>query len=263
MFRFNHEVSNERQRDPEAKMVELCLLAGEIMLRTGAETQRAEDTMARIAASLGYPHAQSFVTPTAILFSLNPGGSAKLVRISDRSTNLQKVAQVNQISREIAGGRMSAEQALTELKRLSAAAHAYPVWVQNAAAAFAAGCFLIMFGGGWGDFAPAFAAGGIGYAVYLAVQRLAGLRFFAEFLASLTIGLIALMSARIGLGSEMDKIIIGSVMPLVPGLLITNAIRDLMAGHLVSTLSKGADAFLTALAIGTGIAVVLAAAPAI
>jgi uncharacterized membrane protein YjjP (DUF1212 family) len=45
-------------------------------------------------------------------------------------------------------------------------------------------------------------------------------------------------------------------MPLVPGLLITNAVRDLMAGHLVSGLSKGAEAFLTAFAIGTGIAVV-------
>ncbi|MNJ01474.1 hypothetical protein D3C73_1611210 [compost metagenome] len=55
----------------------------------------------------------------------------------------------------------------------------------------------------------------------------------------------------------MDKIIIGSVMPLVPGLLITNAVRDLMAGHLVSGLSKGADAFLTSFAIGTGIGLVL------
>lgn len=55
----------------------------------------------------------------------------------------------------------------------------------------------------------------------------------------------------------MDKIVIGSVMPLVPGLLITNAIRDLMAGHLVSGLSKGTEALLTAFAIGSGIAIVL------
>ena len=56
--------------------------------------------------------------------------------------------------------------------------------------------------------------------------------------------------------NEIDKIIIGSVMPLVPGLLITNAVRDLMAGHLVSGISKGAEAFLTAFAIGGGIAIV-------
>jgi uncharacterized membrane protein YjjP (DUF1212 family) len=61
-----------------------------------------------------------------------------------------------------------------------------------------------------------------------------------------------------GLGRDLDKIIIGSVMPLVPGLLITNAVRDLMAGHLVSGMSKGAEAFLTAFAIGSGVALVLA-----
>jgi uncharacterized membrane protein YjjP (DUF1212 family) len=244
--------------NPAPQMEELCLMAGEIMLRMGAETQRAEDTMERIAASFGYPHAQSYVTPTGILFNLEKGAAAKFVRISERSTDLQKVAQVNQVSREIAAGRMTAEQALAELKRISAAAHAYPVWVQLIAAACASGCFLIIFGGGRLDFPAAFAAGGVGYAVFLAVQRWVGLRFFAEFMASLTIGLIAWLAVGAGWGSEMDKIIIGSVMPLVPGLLITNAIRDLMAGHLVSTLSKGADAFLTALAIGTGIAVVLA-----
>jgi uncharacterized membrane protein YjjP (DUF1212 family) len=62
---------------------------------------------------------------------------------------------------------------------------------------------------------------------------------------------------KIGAGQQVDKIIIGSVMTLVPGLLVTNAVRDLMAGHLVSGLSKGAEALLTAFAIGSGIAVVL------
>lgn len=47
-------------------------------------------------------------------------------------------------------------------------------------------------------------------------------------------------------------------MPLVPGLHITNAVRDLMAGHLVAGLSKGAEAILTSFAIGAGVAVVLA-----
>lgn len=67
--------------------------------------------------------------------------------------------------------------------------------------------------------------------------------------------MLAALLVSLGLGRELDKIIIGSVMPLVPGLLITNAVRDLMAGHLVSGLSRGAEAFLTAFAIGTGIAV--------
>lgn len=82
-------------------------------------------------------------------------------------------------------------------------------------------------------------------------------KFFAEFFAALIISMIAMLSIRYGYGVEIDKIIIGSVMPLVPGLLITNAVRDLMAGHFMSGLSKGAEAFLTAFAIGAGVAFIL------
>ena len=55
----------------------------------------------------------------------------------------------------------------------------------------------------------------------------------------------------------MDKVIIGSIMLLVPGLAITNAIRDTVAGDLVSGLARGAEAFLTAIAVAVGTGVVL------
>jgi uncharacterized membrane protein YjjP (DUF1212 family) len=108
----------------------------------------------------------------------------------------------------------------------------------------------------WKDFIPALITGGVGFTSLIYFHRLVPIKFFAEFLASFIIGMLSYGFVEIGVGQELDKIIIGSVMPLVPGLLITNAVRDLMAGHLVSGLSKGAEAFLTAFAIGTGIAVV-------
>lgn len=82
-------------------------------------------------------------------------------------------------------------------------------------------------------------------------------KIFRRVFAAFIVTVIATISVASGLGSELDKIIIGSVMPLVPGLLITNAVRDLMAGSFVSGLSKGAEAFLTAFAIGAGVALVL------
>jgi uncharacterized membrane protein YjjP (DUF1212 family) len=93
----------------------------------------------------------------------------------------------------------------------------------------------------------------MGFSCLLYLHWLLEVRFFAEFIASLVVGLVAMFFVQIGVGSNLDTIIIGAVMPLVPGLLITNAARDLIAGHLVSGLSKGADAGLTALAIGAGI----------
>ena len=55
----------------------------------------------------------------------------------------------------------------------------------------------------------------------------------------------------------MSLIIISALMPLVPGVPITNAIRDILAGQLLSGLSKGVEASITAFAIGAGVAIVL------
>jgi uncharacterized membrane protein YjjP (DUF1212 family) len=239
------------------EIIEVCLLAGKIMLQSGAETYRVEDTMTRIAASFGIHQSHSFVTPTGIIFSIDGIEPTKLVRISERSTDLQKVTLVNGISRSISGGEIQLKDAYQQLKEIEIETPAYPIWLQFIAASIASGCFLIMFQGEWSDFLPACLAGGAGFVCLLYFNHLLQIKFFAEFSASLVIGLVSLLFVTIGIGHELDKIIIGSVMPLVPGLLITNAIRDLMAGHLVSGISKGADAFLTAFAIGTGVAAVL------
>jgi uncharacterized membrane protein YjjP (DUF1212 family) len=114
-----------------------------------------------------------------------------------------------------------------------------------------------MFKGTWDDFFPAFVAGGTGLITFIYAQRIVPIKFFSEFVASLIIAILSWIFVYTGWGYELDKIIIGSVMPLVPGLVLTNAVRDLMAGHLVSGLSKGAEALLTAFAIGSGVAVVL------
>lgn len=241
------------------EVMEACLLAGKIMLQSGAETYRVEDTMTRMAAAFGIRETHSYVTPTGIIFSAEgvEPTKTKLIRILERSTDLKKVALVNGISRQISSGTLCLEEAICRLKEIEKQNLTFPMWLQVAAASIASGCFLIMFNGNWNDFIYAMFAGGIGYLSFISFHRFVPIKFFSEFLASLIIGLLSLFFIKMGTGHQLDKIVIGSVMPLVPGLLITNAVRDLMAGHLVSGLSKGAEAFLTAFAIGSGIAVVL------
>lgn len=246
----------ENQSNQNYKVVEVCLLAGKIMLQSGAETYRVEDTMTRIADSFGIFQSHSFVTPTGIIFSIDGSEPTKLVRISNRSTDLKKVTIVNSISRKLTSRELALDEAYDELKVIDRANFAYPILLQITAASIASGCFLIMFNGGWYDFLPAVITGGLGFTGLLYFKVLVEVKFFSECLSSLMIGFIAVLFIKLGIGHELDKIIIGSVMSLVPGLLITNAVRDLMAGHLVSGISKGAEAFLTAFAIGTGIAVV-------
>lgn len=255
IVRWRDIMEKERKYD----IMEVCLLAGKILLESGAETYRVEDTMVRMAAAYGIPQSHSFVAPTVIIFSIETSEptKTKLIRISDRTTDLHKVTMVNRISRRISSGELTLEMAYDLLKEVEESNVAFSIKVQLAGASLSSGCFLIMFEGGWYDFIPAMIAGGLGFAGLILFHRLVSTKFFAEFMASIIIGVVAIAFVQFGLGTELDKIIIGSVMPLVPGLLITNAVRDLMAGHLLSGLSKGAEAMLTAFAIGSGIATML------
>lgn len=245
-------------QDPTQLIIKVCLLAGKLILQNGGETSRVEDTMNRIAAAFGIEDSQSSVTPTSIVFATDGATqNTRLVRISERNTNLLKVTLVNDISRRISGGYLSADEAYRQLKDLDEKPYEYREIYKVLAAAVASGCFLIMFNGSWSDFIPVSFIGGFGFLFFLFLHRLVPVKFFAEFLTAIMIGATSSLIVHLGIGGDLDKIIIASVMPLVPGLHITNAVRDLMAGHLVSGLSKGAEAFLTAFAIGAGIATVL------
>lgn len=236
-------------------LMEVCMLAGKILLESGAETLRVEDTMERIAKAHNIRHSESFVTTTAIIFSIESGEPTKtrIVRVKERTTDLHKVALVNNVSREITCGDLTIEEAYDKLTEIRDTDYHFPFKIQVLAATISSGCFLIMLGGQWYDFIQASIIGGIGYAMYFYINKVAKAKLFSEFVTAVLVAMLSHLFVYLHLGTELDKIIIGSVMPLVPGLLITNSVRDLMAGHLLSGISKGTEACLTACAIGAGV----------
>lgn len=237
--------------------VECCLLAGRLMIEGGAETYRAEDTMERMARSQHLIGSQSFVMPTGIMFSGNNNAPTRLMRVNNRVTDLEKVALVNAVSRKLVEQQMTIEEAYDELRRIETEHKTFPFWLQIICAGITSGAFLLLLDFDSRDLPAAMGIGAIGYVIATLVEKKTRVKFFAEFFAALVIGIAAYLTIYFGMGRNLDGLIIGSVIPLVPGLLITNAVRDLMAGHFVSGLSKGAEAFLTASAIGAGVALVL------
>src|SRR5690606_33476421 len=91
----NHAQVNE--------IMDVCLLAGKIMLQNGAETYRVEDTMMRMAKALGIERTHSYVTPTGIMFAVE---TTRFVRVLARTTDLKRVALVNDVSRKISDGQI-------------------------------------------------------------------------------------------------------------------------------------------------------------
>ena len=95
---------NKQEHIDETLIKDVVMMAGRILLESGAEGTRVEDTMTRIARKLGYPESNSFVTNTVIQFTLHNESYPRIFRINSRDTNLIKISQANEISRLITKG---------------------------------------------------------------------------------------------------------------------------------------------------------------
>jgi uncharacterized membrane protein YjjP (DUF1212 family) len=239
--------------------IKLAILAGEIMLSSGAETSRVEDTMLRIMRRCGACDAESLCTSTGIFASAadhlgNP--TAMLKRVKHRGGNFAKVAQVNELSRKFVDGKIGIDEAIAVLEGINATPP-YPNIVRLVGSAVASLCFAAMFGGLPTDALAAFISAFLMQIPVIYLEK----RNVAAVLRNITGGacgaLIALILIRLGMGENLDFVIIGAIMPLVPGVALTNAIRDILEGDLLSGSARILDAFLVAIGIAAGVGTVL------
>jgi uncharacterized membrane protein YjjP (DUF1212 family) len=235
-------------------IIHLAADAGKIILESGGETYRVEETIIRICSAYGLIHAESFVTPTGIIISASDcnGQIISLVkRIKIRTIDLEKISKVNDLSRNIKSNNLSVDFVQEELANISAAPR-YSVKVTLFFSAIAASFFTLLFGGNIQDFIVSFFIGIIIKSISISLSNIEINEFFINVLGGAIAALLALLAVNVQIAFNVDKIIIGSIMLLVPGLAITNAIRDTIAGDLVAGISRGLEAFLVAVAIAVG-----------
>lgn len=242
-----------RVPDPEEVLL-LAADAARVVLESGGETYRAEETATAVATALGGAEAECYATPTGVTLSFMGGdGRVRTIlrRIKRRSMNLERVALVSALSRKVVSGEIEMREAADELGRIESS-RALGALASSAAAAAGAGFFSLLFGGAWNDAAV---AGLVGALISRLPPALAARRI-ADFLSSLAAAacatILCLAAREAGLASSADATIIGVLMLLVPGVAITNAIRDTIAGDLVAGVARGADAFMSAAAIAAG-----------
>ncbi len=245
----------EKQLDT---VVEIVRLAAQILLRNGAETYRAEDTVLRICRSYEYdPSVVALPTGVMITIQAKAGTRTVISRIEARTVDLSKIAEVNDLSRRITRRELSDEAALCQMRQLLNE-NPQNLWKSAVFGAVSAGFFAIMFQGGWMEFAVTFA---VGFVVQLLVSLLperAGLPAVNLVGGILTAALSVIFAGLFHMTSA-DTVIAAALMPMLPGLVMTNAIRDAMHGDLVSGVARAVDAILRAvlLAAGAGVALSL------
>ncbi|MFD1318814.1 threonine/serine exporter family protein [Loigolactobacillus zhaoyuanensis] len=240
----------------ENEILDTCLIAGRIMVESGSEMYRVEDTMRRMAANAGAMNSQIFSTPTGLLMALPTQDAVQIQQVTMRTINLEKVDRVNDLSRQFAEHQVTLKQLHQRLTMLDHDVPFFPVWLQIMAAALVSCTLMIIYGGVWADFIQSAVVGAVGYAVFYFIREHLAVSFLSEFMAAFTIGFLAWVLVHWHFGQSLDMIIIGAVMPLVPGVAITNAVRDMLAGHLLSGIARGMEALFSVGAIGIGIALI-------
>lgn len=240
-------------------LLKFAMQAGEIMLRSGAETYRVEDTIMRILSVYDLEIIEVFVTPTGIITTIDDQKiemTTKLKRIKSRSIRLDKVALVNDLSRKYVEGQISLKDAIEELKIIDKTPPYHPLIIISATS-FTSAFFTIVFGGNLRDCLISLSIGIILGIIQRLFINLQVSRFLTDIIYGFLIGFSALLLTTIIPLTNLDYIIIGSIIPLVPGVAITNAIRDTIEGNLLSGISRGIEALFIAISIATGVGIIL------
>lgn len=237
------------------KVADIATCAGEILMSNGAEAYRVEETIKKICSSYGYL-GECISTTTGVYISISDKDGELITsvkRIKQRRVDLYRVELINSFSRNLIDCPLSYEEAKRSLQNIYNAPN-FSLRVRVAAACLTAFVYTLFFSGTVVD---GLISAVISFGIYLMMEKLSEIgsfEFLDHFLAGFFIGafstLVQLALPEINKGN----VITGAIIVLLPGVALTNGIKDLLFGDFVSGMAKFGEAILIIVAMGAGIA---------
>ncbi len=227
---------------------------GEQLLISGAEISRIEDTIRRICDAYDIQESHVFSIASCIIVTLKTGKETWITqtrRILNYGTNMWKLDHLNNLSRQICSTHPSFQEIDQEYKKILKGP-VYSPALQCAVYAMTAGAFAIFFGGNLSDgFGALFAGALIRISLY-AFSALKMKAIFSNILCSMISGIACILVCYLGLGQHVEMIMIGNIMLLIPGVLMTNSFQDFISGDMISGLLHFSEAMITAVCVAIG-----------
>lgn len=252
-------MKKEFQISYKKEILRFALLLGEQMLTNGAETSRVEDSVLRVCKSRGFKHVNVFTTPTCVIISDEKfDGLTFMKTISKRTINLTKIDKLNDISREFVQNEdVDPIYAIDKLKEVEAVKD-YNQFIYFIGTAMASASFAYLIGGTTVlDFILTLIIASIGVIIYNKILKSNGITFFATLTSSFSIAVLGNLLVNYNVLQNSTSLIVGSIMPLLPGVSFIKGLRDLISGNLIAGISRIVEAILIAAAIAVGVGVVL------
>lgn len=238
-------------------MLDTVCLAARIILESGGETYRAEETVEHMCKGFRMQHVDVLALPTGLMLTLSDGQQThtRLIRVRNRDTNLSRLDDCNAVSRQVAQGKMNAADAFAALQKINTAPTPKLPWV-ILFGALSAAFFCVMLGGKIEDFCVALLCGLVIHSTLPLFHRLRVPNSIAGLFAGFLTAVLALVCHCV-YPIHLEPTISGAILPLLSGLATTNAIRDTIKGDLVSGSARISEAVLTAALLAVGICIAL------
>jgi len=230
-------------------------LAGRLILENGGETYRVEETITRMGRAFGFTEVESFAVPSGIFISYRKSDGTietAVKRVRKGATNLTRVDAVNAVSRLMEQEHLSCEEVMERLQAIENEGSKLSKLALTAAVGASAGGWAIMFGGGLPDFFVAIVVAFLAQALAYLLDR-AHMRSLVSTLTGCFLSTILPMLFQLLTGwLVVDATVAACLMPMLPGLAMTNAVQDTMRGDMVSGIASATSAVLTAAMVAGG-----------
>lgn len=239
-----------------SKLLDLATDLGYELAMCGAETFRVEESINLVLRAYEI-EAEVFVIPNCMHISIEPVIGRPLTRmrrIGSHGNDLDGVERFTNVSRRICAEHPAPEIAAAWLREARQQKRVYSAFMYYAGHFISSLGFCLMFGGTLADSLLAAVCGLVIGAANRFMNRFSTNQFFQTLAAAFPMALLAYAFGAAGIAPNSDSVIIGALMLLVPGLLITNAMRDIIYGDTNSGINRLVQVLLIAVAIATGTA---------
>lgn len=231
---------------------------GYLLLKHGAEIYRVEESIQRMCEGLGFHDVEVFAIPSYFTLSLTlhdgtPYHSSKRSRTN--RIHLDHLYELNCLVRQISNQELTLEQINQKIHYIKHQKLNFQLiligYIVSAA------MFCVFFGGGFDEMIVSAIIGFVLYYFIYLMELLNMNTIVRTILSSMVLASIAIIAHKINIINDQQSVITGTLMLLVPGIAITNSLRDIIGGDFVSGLSRMIEAILIAASIAIGVGVMM------
>lgn len=227
--------------------------AAKVLLQSGAEIYRVQDTVLRIFNYYGMKNSHIYVLANGFFISADentPDATAAVRNVPLQGTHLGKIIRVNHISRQICSGQITLEEAdqmLEELNKPEEPRHLLFCLMSG----LGAGAFCYLFDGTLFD---VLLSGSLGILLQVMLFLL---KNHTKYVTCLVGGFLmtagAALYSLIFPDAHFNSVVIGAIFPMVPGVIFTTALNEFFKGDYLSGTIHLIDALMTGLCISIGV----------